>query len=133
MRFHFNLISRINNSTQFLISNISLNPDFDFTLQSRLNWSKNVREEREAPNQILIGDMNPLYCVLLEIAVYMKVFLGIGRGGLNLYLFAFNNSNAVPAGREQSKQIVQNVLRTEILNRPEFSGPEIKVLLAVTV
>ena len=31
-RFQFHLISRINDSTQLLISNISLNPDFDFTL-----------------------------------------------------------------------------------------------------
>ena len=32
MRFQFHLISQIDNSTQFLISSLSLNPDLDFTL-----------------------------------------------------------------------------------------------------
>ena len=32
MRFQFHIISRIDDYTQFLISNISLNPDFYFTL-----------------------------------------------------------------------------------------------------
>ena len=45
-----------------------------------------------------MGAMNPLYCILLAISVYMEVFLGTGRGGLNLYLLAFNNNNNVPAG-----------------------------------
>ena len=70
--------------------------------------------------------MNPLYCVFLVIAVYIEVLLATGQGGLTPYLFAFNDKNAVPAGREQSKQMVHNVFRTEILNRPEFSGPEKK-------
>ena len=32
MRFQFHIISRIDDSKQFLISNIFLNPDFDFTI-----------------------------------------------------------------------------------------------------
>ena len=80
--FQFHFISRIEDSTEFLISNLSLNPDFYFTFRGRLNWSKNVREEREAPNQILIGAMNSLYFFLLKIAVYMEMFLGTGQGGL---------------------------------------------------
>ena len=43
MIFQFHLISWIENSTQFLISNISLNPDLDFILRGRIDWSKNVR------------------------------------------------------------------------------------------
>ena len=78
MRFQFHFISRIDDSTQFLISNLSLNPDFCFTIRGRLNWSKNVREELEVPNQILMGAMNPLYCVFLENNLYMEVFLGTG-------------------------------------------------------
>ena len=70
--------------------------------------------------------MNTLYFVFLEIDVYMEVFLGTGRGGLIPYLFAFNDNNNLPVGGKQSKHIVHNLLRTEILNRPEFSRPENK-------
>jgi hypothetical protein len=54
-------------TTQFVID------DFDFTICSKLNWSQNVHEEHNAPNQILIGaPMDPLYCVLLALGVYYE-------------------------------------------------------------
>jgi hypothetical protein len=59
------MIARIDD-TQFLMENLTAHPDFDFTLQSKLTWSKNVHEERDAPNQILIGAMDPWFCVLLD-------------------------------------------------------------------
>jgi hypothetical protein len=63
-KLQYNLIARIAASTQFLMENLTANPDFNFTLLgSELNWSKNVNEECHAPNQI--GAMDPLYCVLL--------------------------------------------------------------------
>ena len=61
----------------------------------------------------------------------MEVFLVTGRGGMTPYLFAFNNNNDVTAGRGQSKQMVQNVLRTEMLNRPEYSVTENKGPLGI--
>ena len=48
------------------------------------------------------------------------------------YLFAFNNNNNVPAGREKSKQMVHNVLRTDILIGQSLVALKRKVLLAVT-
>jgi hypothetical protein len=44
--FQYNLIARIDDSTQFKMENLTANPDFNFTLRSKLNWSKNVQEER---------------------------------------------------------------------------------------
>ncbi len=53
-KFQYNLIARIDDSTQILLENLTANPDFDFTLRSKLNWSKNVYGLCDAPNQILI-------------------------------------------------------------------------------
>jgi hypothetical protein len=69
VKFQFHLIARIDDTTQFLMENLTENPDFDFTLRSKLRWSKNVNEERDAPNQFLIGAMDPWFCVLLALAV----------------------------------------------------------------
>ena len=52
-----NLIARIEDTCQFLAENLTDTHEFDFALRSKLNWSKNVHEEREAPNQILVGAM----------------------------------------------------------------------------
>jgi hypothetical protein len=35
-KFQYNLIARIDNST--LMENLTANPDFNFTLRSKLNW-----------------------------------------------------------------------------------------------
>ena len=53
----YNLIARIDDTCQFLAENLTDTHEFDFALRSKLNWSKNVHEEREAPNQILVGAM----------------------------------------------------------------------------
>jgi hypothetical protein len=48
LRYQFHMIARIDDTTQFLMENLTAHPDFDFTLQSKLTWSKNVHEERDA-------------------------------------------------------------------------------------
>ena len=44
----------------------------DFCLETKVSWSKNVREERECPAQILIGANDPDFCVLLALAAWLE-------------------------------------------------------------
>ena len=37
-----------------------------------MGWSKNITEERESPEQVLLGAMDPNYCVLLALAIHLK-------------------------------------------------------------
>ena len=41
------------------------------TLYVKMTWSKNIREEREAPTQILFGSMDPIVCPLLNIVMWL--------------------------------------------------------------
>jgi hypothetical protein len=120
-KFQYNLIARIDDSTQFILENLTASADFDFTLRSKLNWSKNVNEERDAPNQILIGAMDPMYCVLLGLAVFLEVFIESGGGELTPYVFGFNPDERVPEGGVKAKETVQNILAGEIYNRDDFN------------
>jgi hypothetical protein len=119
-KFQYNLIARIDGSTQFLMENLTSNPDFDFTLRSKLNWSKNVNEERDVPNQILTGAMDLLYCVLLGLAVFLEIFIESGGGALTPYIFSFSDDETVPVCGQEAKENVQRILATEIYNREEF-------------
>jgi hypothetical protein len=102
---------------------LTANPDFNFTLRSKLNWSKNVNEERDdAPNQILIGVMDLLYCVLLGLAVFLEIFIESGGGALlTPYVFGFSGDDTIPEGGNKARESVQTILATEIYNRPEFN------------
>jgi hypothetical protein len=49
MAFQFHLIARIDCVSQFLCSNLKVHDCFPQALKAKLNWSKNVLEERDAP------------------------------------------------------------------------------------
>ena len=80
-KFQFHMTARIDDSSQFLMDSLTANPENDFALRAGLRWSKNAHEERDAPNQMLIGAMDALCCVLLGLAVWLEVFLDEGGGG----------------------------------------------------
>ncbi len=103
-KFKYSSIARIDNSFQFLMENLTTNPDSDFTLHSKLNWSKYLNEEHDAPNQILIGVMDLLYCVLLGLAVFLESFIESGAGKLNPFVFDLSEDESVPEGGIKAKE-----------------------------
>ena len=60
-KFQFHLIARIDDTAQALVSNLLPNANNDFTLKAKLSWSKNVQEERDSPEQVIIGSMDPSF------------------------------------------------------------------------
>ena len=60
---------------------------WDFTLQQQVRWSKNVMEERDCPDQVLVGAMDPLFCTLLLLGAHleMTVMMGGGMGVKHLH------------------------------------------------
>ena len=48
----------------------------DKCAKARLAWSKNVVEERDAPWQQVFGCMDPEFCVLVNVGLWLEVFLG---------------------------------------------------------
>ena len=43
-----------------------------YAVKITVAWSKNVREERDAPSQLLIGAMDSRFCVLLNLGLWME-------------------------------------------------------------
>ena len=60
---------------------------------TQLCWSKNVNEERDAPNQILIGASHPIYCVLLGLATWLEYHLASGENAGCQFLFGIEGLN----------------------------------------
>ena len=101
MNFQFHLIARIDCTTQVKMENLQVHNDFDFCLKTKLNWSKNVNEERDAPWQIVIPSMNHKRCVFLSTALWLETSIAANpTAGLTPYLFAFSDNVNVPKGGE---------------------------------
>lgn len=64
-KVQFTMVARLDDTCQIEEQDLKPNPQFPFSLLCRMCWSKNVLEERDASDQILLGAMDQRYCVLL--------------------------------------------------------------------
>ena len=125
LNFQFHLIARIDDTTQVLLSNLRAH-DFYGTnvLKTRLNWSKNVAEERDAPWQIVMGSMDTAFCVFISTALWLEMSFSRGNPNamLSPFLFAFSDDISIPGGGLKTKDVVQNILGQHVFRRPEFQS-----------
>ena len=115
MCLQFHVIARIDDTMHIRMENLRRSNIFSYLLQVRLNWSKNVREERDSPWQILLPSMNPLYCVYLNLAIWLEIFLELyPHGNLTPFLFGFSTDTRDPEGATLSKKVASDVLGGKI-------------------
>ena len=108
--FQFYLIACIDDTTQVLVDNIRVHDNFCNALKTRLNWSKNVTEERDAPWQVVLGLMDTLFCVLTSLALWMELnHLENPNAALLPYLFNFSDDVSIPKGGQKSKETAQTI------------------------
>jgi hypothetical protein len=92
--WQYHLIGRVDDVANFKTSDPRGHGDYDFALKTKVRWSKNVMEERQCPPQILLGSMDPMFCLLLNFAVYLEDMLGHYPNCT--YLFTDNNDEKAP-------------------------------------
>jgi ribosomal protein S15P/S13E len=86
MKFQVAMIGRVDDTCRMEKEELQPHPLFDFALTARFNWSKNVREEKESPNQILLASRDWKTCVFLSLAIYLEVCFEKGLGLHHQYL-----------------------------------------------
>ena len=115
------MIGRIDDCTQALTENLQTHDTHpDTALKTKLPWSKNVREERDAPWQVLLGSMDALFCVLISVALWLEIMISLPYGDATPYVFGFSADVRVPQGGFKNKTNLQKYARDFIFNRPEF-------------
>jgi hypothetical protein len=99
MKYQYHLIARSDDIAHFKIEDLSGHKDqrFQFlALQVKVRWSKAVLDERQCPPQILLGSMDPEFCLLLALAVYLEYWMSF-RNGMSCSLLWSEQLNATPA------------------------------------
>jgi hypothetical protein len=124
--FQTHLISRIDCASQWQHCFFETHHIFpEFAGKARLAWSKNVSQEGEAPWQIVLGGRDPLFCVLIGLAVWLEYYLSQSQG-LSPYVFDFSGDFTVPQGGDKTNSFVQRVLEKIFKSLdfiPEKDGP----------
>ena len=123
LNFQFHFIARIDDTTQQFSANIQPHNQFDFLLKAKLNWSKNVTEEREAPFQSMIPSMDHEYCVHLSLGLWLEIYGNENpTAELSPYTFHFSNDVSIPEGGKKSKQSYQKFLHENVFQNEYFQG-----------
>jgi len=98
-RTQFHVIGRGDNIHHVQTQNFMQHARFPFACQTKLNWSKNVRDERDCPFQIILGAMNHGFCMLLSLAIYLEI--GFATFGTDSkFLFTEEYSRDLPTEEE---------------------------------
>ena len=92
--WQYHLIGRIDDVVHFKMEDPCGHGDYNFCLKTQVRWSKNVMEERQCPPQILLGSMDPLYCLILNFAIYLEETLA--RNPNQEYLFTDATTERAP-------------------------------------
>jgi hypothetical protein len=118
-KFQLHLIARIDDTAHVLAKEVKVHNHFDFALTVRLRWTKNCLEERDAPEQIVLGSSDPDFCVLIALAIYIQYSLEFTNAAHSNYLFC--DTEETP---DNVKKQMQDTLRRRVLQSDEWKVAE---------
>ena len=65
------MIARLDDVEYFKCEDLIANMEFPYTPKSTMRWSINVLEEKESPDQIIVGSMDSNFYVILALALHL--------------------------------------------------------------
>jgi hypothetical protein len=106
-KVQYNLIARLDDAMELEMEDIKPNLQFPFSLLVQMCWSKNVNEERDAGEQILLGSMQREYCILLALATFLEVWIGGGNGMLGTLLFNIVDDDPIKSKKRVADKMAE--------------------------
>ena len=131
--FQLHLIARLDDVAMFLTEDITPHSQFDFCPKSKMCWSKNVLEERDAPDQIILGSVDPNFCVLLSLAVHLEYSIGAGLVSRETTLFGVSKSRI---SKLLSTLLSENIFFLQLLEKFEhihFVSLQVRKILLLLI
>ena len=96
LKLQFHLIGRTDDICNMETKDLREHEEFpDFALQTKVAWSKNVNEERDCPDQIILGANDPDFCSLISLAGYLESRF-TENWGTHRYLFGERDTDDEP-------------------------------------
>jgi hypothetical protein len=125
LNYQFHMIARLDDCMNVPLNNLKAHPDFDFCLMTKLAWSKNVREERDAPWKIMIGSIDSVYCVLISLGIWLEIyFMECNYSNDSPYLFALSPDCRFPQGAQSGKTVLRRIMGESIFKSLGLTAKE---------
>eukprot|EP00797_Seminavis_robusta_P027212 Sro507_g156580.1 n/a (484) ;mRNA; r:46745-48262 len=113
------LITRTDDISKLKYSDYKPHPDFPFALSCKVHWSKNILEERQCPDQIILGSMDTDFCAMLGLANYMEASFNYGYGAAGREdAFLFTPESDPKLAPKHCNAAYRNILKAVFLSAP---------------
>ena len=117
--WQYHLIGRVDDTAHFEVGDPRGHDVYDFALNTRVRWSKNVMDERTCPNQILLGAFDDEFCIFIMLSIYLESFLE--QHPNPKYLFSEQMDKNAP---KKLKGTYSRRLQKVVWSTEEFKGIE---------
>ncbi len=88
--FQLSMIGRLDDCSKFRLPELLSYAAYpDWCITGKLNWSKNVVDERDCPHQVLIGAMDTRYDVLSNLGLWLEYHFELNPGE-NEFVFGYS-------------------------------------------
>ena len=113
LAFQFHLIGRVDCCSKWMATNLLPHDTYpEKAAKAKLSWSKNVREERDAPWQHIFGSMDWVFCVLLNVGLWLEVFHdAVPSARERPFIFGFSEETRPKKAGKKAKAFVYRILR----------------------
>lgn len=112
--FQFNMIARIDDASEMKHEDIKRSHDHsEYSILARLCWSKNIQEERDAPDQYLVGAQNTHYCILLALSTWLEYWIGRGHHQNTSLLFGIHGQNDAEKVNKKATDLMKRILNDD--------------------
>ena len=105
--------ARIDDSSKKMWSNLKSHPNerhSDYSLITKLVWSKNIFEERDPPQQILLGACHNHFCVILGLASWLEYWIGKGHHERTKFLFGLEGEDDPDIIKRRASTALKKIL-----------------------
>ena len=104
--FQYHMMGRIDDTAHVKKSSLKASMQYPGYLTAKIVWSKNIRDESNCPEQILLPSSDPTTCVYLQLAIWLEEWLQYGDGALSQWLFAEGRTTDTSPTPDQDKEAV---------------------------
>ena len=106
MCFQYHLIARGDDTAHVKKTSLKASTEFRGFLTAKIRWSKNVNDESNCPEQILLPSNDAKTCCYLNLAMWLEYWIQYGDGSLSQWLFAEGHTTSESTMEEQNKEAV---------------------------
>ena len=122
--YQFHFINRADDVCNFYVDDPKGNDMHDFAVSQRVRWSKNVKDGRQCPDQLLLASMDHKGCIFIALAMWLEHFLALHPEATFMMTDATLKPDATKEERSAFTQAIsktyRNRLQTVVYSQEEF-------------